>query len=82
MDPDFTVAKARYAKGMMAVSTPSNGTGFKTRAMRLACALKGRWSGRERCYIMSPSKAAKMRELFDAGRDAWAVSQTIIPLAA
>jgi len=75
-EPGFTVAPARYAgryngKPMIAVRCEPDGSGIKTRAMRLCAALNGRWSGREKAYIMSPAKAAKLHELFAAGRDGW-----------
>lgn len=70
-EPGFTIHPARYAgryngKPQVAVHCVSDGSGYKTRAMRLCSALNGRWSGRERAYIMSPAKAAKLRALFDA----------------
>lgn len=68
-DADIVTAPARYAKNMLAVRCPST-NGFKTRAARLAEHLKGRWSNREKAYIMSPTKAQKLRSLFDEGRDA------------
>jgi hypothetical protein len=78
-EPAFTVARARYAKGMMAVSCPSN-DGWKTRAARLAEHLKGRWTGREKAYILSPRKAQRLQELFDAGRDASAITGELYPV--
>lgn len=65
-DTPPTVTPARYAKGMMAVSCPSP-DGFKTRAARLAEYLKGRYTHRERAYILSPTKARKLLDLFQAG---------------
>jgi len=69
-EPGFTISRARYAKSQMAVKCESDGSGYKTRAMRLCSALNGRWSNREKAYIMSASKAAKFQELFNNGRDA------------
>jgi hypothetical protein len=74
-----TIQPARYAKGMMAVHCPSDGSGLKTRAMRLCCALKARYSNREHCYIMSPSKAAKLERLMEGGWDAGFCSIEFIP---
>lgn len=65
----YTVTPARYAHGMLAVSCPSS-NGFKTRAARLCDHLKGRYSNRERAYILSPAKVERLNALFDAGRDA------------
>lgn len=69
------VSPARYAgrwngKPQCAVRCPSDGSGMKTRAMRLAGALKARYSRREDAYIMSPTKAAKLVKLYAEGRDA------------
>ena len=66
--PQFSAA--RYAKGKIAVHCPSDGSGTKTRAMRIASAVSSRWSGREKAYIMSPAAAAKVKAAFDAGKDA------------
>jgi len=66
--PQF--AAARYAKGKVAVRCSSDGSGTKTRAMRLASALRGRWVSREKAYIMSPASAEKLRTAYESGRDA------------
>lgn len=62
--------RARYAKGMVAVRCTSNGTGNKTRAMRLCAATSARWSGREKAYIMSPAAAVKVKRAYEANKDA------------
>lgn len=62
----YSIAPARYAKGMLAVRCPSD-TGFKTRAALLACALNGRYSNRCRAYIMSPAKVARFERLYAEG---------------
>lgn len=67
--PEYTIASARYAKGMLAVSCPST-DGYKTRAARLCEHVGGRWSNRESAYIMSPAKVARFQGLHDDGRDA------------
>ena len=69
VDATFEIKKARYAKGMIAVHCESDGSGWKTRAMRLCSALNARWSNRERAYIMSPSKAKRLLDLWRADRD-------------
>lgn len=67
---DFTITPARYAKGKMAVRCPS-GNGYKTRAARLAEAIaRGRYTGRERAYIMGPKSAEKFQRLYAEGWDA------------
>jgi hypothetical protein len=75
IEPNFTASPARYAgrwngKPQIAVRCESDGSGMKTRAMRLCSALNARYSHREHAYIMSPTKAAKLRAMFDAGQDA------------
>lgn len=68
---DYTISDARYAKRMKAVRIVSSGDGWKTRADRLAETLaNGRYTHRERAYIMSPRRAAKFEELYAAGWDA------------
>lgn len=66
---DITVNPAKYAKGMMLVQAPGTG-GYKSRGGRLAEALKGKFSHRERCYIMSKTKAEKLNQLYADGWDA------------
>jgi len=63
------ISPARYAKNKMLVRAPS-ATGYKTRAARLADALKGKWTNRERGYIMSKTKAEKLKKLYTDGWDA------------
>lgn len=75
----YTIRPARYAKGQMAVHTVSDGSGFKTRAdCLIGDHLKGRYSGRERAYIVSPSKARKFEKLYAEGYDANCVSGDLI----
>lgn len=64
-----TFNQARYAKGKIAVHCPSDGSGYKTRAMRLADAHGGRWSNREKAYIMSPAAALKVKRAYEADSD-------------
>jgi hypothetical protein len=53
---------------MKAVYCPPDGTGFKTRASALAYALAGgRFSHRERSYIMSARRAAEFVKLYREG---------------
>jgi hypothetical protein len=73
-----SISVARYAKGMAAVRCPS-GDGYKTRAMCLCEALRGRYSGREGAYIMSQTKAAKLAKLYAEGWNANFVSRALIP---
>lgn len=65
----YTITPARYAKGQMLVRCPST-DGLKTRAARLiGDGLRGRYTGRESGYIVSPAKARKFERLFAAGWD-------------
>ena len=75
---DILTGKARYAKGQVAVRCPSP-NGFKSRAARLAEALKGRWSNRESAYIMAPTKEARLRKLFAEGWDASVITGELEP---
>lgn len=78
-DPAPIICKARYAKNQMAVHCPSNGTGWKTRAMRLADAIaNGRYSGREHAYIMSQPAAKRFTKLYAEGWDASFMSRDLI----
>lgn len=75
---DYTIGKARYAKGMLTVRCPSS-TGYKTRAARLiGDGLKCRFSGREGAYIASPSKVRRFETLFANGWDASSFSGELI----
>lgn len=64
------LAAARRVKGKVVMCCPSDGTGMKTRAMRLAEAHNGRYSRRSCGYIMTPSSAIKALELWRQGYDA------------
>ena len=78
MEP-FTVEPARWAKGMMAVTPHDDIQGFKGRVAYLIDHLKGRWSNRERVYIMSPSKVAKLRKLYAEGYSATIFGELVAP---
>ena len=67
---EISVGKARYAKGMMIVRVLKNEhAGFKNRADRLCCYL-GRWTHREKGYIMSPLKVERLKGYLADGIDA------------
>jgi len=73
-EPLVTVSKAKYAEGMFLVRAPSTTT-FKTRAARLAGdGLKGRYTNREKGYVMSPAKFEKFKKLYMDGWDASTVT--------
>jgi hypothetical protein len=76
----YMIAPARYARGQVLITCTPDGSGWKTRAMRLAGdGLRGRFSGREHGYIVSPSKAAKFERLYALGWDASAVTGELQP---
>lgn len=52
---------------------------MKTRAMRLCCALHGRWTNREKAYILSLNKAQRLKKLFSEGWDASIFGELITP---
>ena len=69
---DYRITLARYAKGKIAVHCVSNGSGYKTRAMRLiGDGLNCRWVGRSNAYIASPRQAARFVIMM---RDGWEAS--------
>lgn len=77
-EDDISIEPARYAKNMMLVKAPSS-TGFKSRGDRLAGALGGKWTNRERGYVMSKAKAEKLRKLYADGWDAEFFGSTLVP---
>lgn len=72
------IVDARYARDQKAVRCESI-DGFKTRAARLCEHLNGRYSGREKAYIMSPRKAERLMVLYAAGRDASCITGKLDP---
>jgi hypothetical protein len=77
-DPPPVVRPYRYARGAVAVDCPSP-DGMKTRAARLAEHVGGRWVHRAHGYVMSPRKAERLLGLFESGRDACAITGTLLP---
>lgn len=65
----FRVAKARYSKAMMVLMCTSDGTGFMTRAHRLAEHFGRRYTKRENGYIMSPQSVDRFKEAYADGQD-------------
>lgn len=51
----------------------------KTREMRVCDALRGRWSNREKAYIMAASKETKLRYYIDNGYDGARMEARLIP---
>jgi len=60
--PGFSVSSARYAKGKLAVRPNDGKDGFKGNADRVAEFYGGKFSNRDRAYIMSPSSVRAMNE--------------------
>jgi len=76
----YYVTLARYARDMYAVRIEKDGSGLKTRAMRLAhTAVRGRWSNREKAYIMSATKVRKLHRYITDGWDASPITGEIEP---
>lgn len=65
---EYTISPARYRQGAVIVKPTPSGSGWKTRAFRLAenC---GTWTHRDGGYSMSPARAALFEKLFAAGWD-------------
>lgn len=68
--PHYEISAARYAKGKCAIRCVKSGTGFKTRADYLVIALGGRYTHRERSFILSPSAARRFHLLYQEGWNA------------
>jgi DNA polymerase III sliding clamp (beta) subunit (PCNA family) len=66
--PDYSIGKARYAKGKMAIQAPST-DGYKTRGECLAQALGGRWTSRESAWIVTPRQAERFETMIREGWD-------------
>lgn len=81
-EPGYTITDARYAKGQKLVKAVPSGTGLKSRAERLiGDGLKGRYTNRERGYVVSPAKAARFEEMYAQGWDASAITGKLEPPA-
>lgn len=72
----YTSEPARYAKGKLAVRPSSSGN-FRSNASYLAEAVGGRYSNRERAYIMSPSQVRRMDAYLRQGMTANPISGEI-----
>lgn len=79
----YSISPARYAgrwngRRQVAIRCVSEDM-FKTRAMRLiGDGLNGRYSNRERAYIVSPAKARKFEQLYAEGYDASTFTHELI----
>jgi hypothetical protein len=61
-NPEVEISDSRYSNGSKIVRVKSE-TGYKTKGHDVAEELKGRWSNREKGYIMSPTKALKFQKM-------------------
>jgi len=69
-DLRYTISPARYARGMMAVRPAVDGTGWKTLAAVLISQMPGvRWTGRDRAYLCTPSRARKFEQAVQEARE-------------
>jgi hypothetical protein len=78
---NFEIVGYRYAKGKVCVRTPSDGSGWKTRAARLAEALGGRWTHRAGGYLMTSRRAEVFALKYAQGWDANGFTGELIPPA-
>jgi len=69
----------RYAQRTVVAQMASSGSGFKTRAMRLADHVGGRWVGRAGGYIMSQRQADRLLQLYAEGYDSSPILRNLIP---
>lgn len=77
--PEYTLAPSRFVKDKVAVCAPSP-EGPKTRAARLACSMSGgRYTHRERSYIMSAKAAQDFELLYGQGWDACPLTGNLKP---
>ncbi|MBZ9706090.1 hypothetical protein LB543_05070 [Mesorhizobium sp. ESP7-2] len=69
---DYAIRPAPYAKGKMIIKGKPNGTGFKTRADRLAEAkgIGGKYVHRSGGYTVSVAAAKRFAKLYADGWDA------------
>lgn len=77
--PTIHENKRRNGKPMIVARCPSDGSGYKTRAARLAEALHGRWSHRQGGYVMSRRGADRLVAYYRDGWDASYISATLQP---
>jgi hypothetical protein len=73
----WVIRPARYAKKSISVSTENSAT-FKTRVQRLAEAHGGKWSNREKAYILPAAKRDTLIQRINDGWDA-DLSKKLIP---
>jgi len=75
---DYTIVKTRLKSGHVAVRPMPDGSGYKTRAHRLAEHF-GRWVHRWKGYTMSSKRAAEFEKLYAEGWDASTIMSELRP---
>ena len=76
-DGGYTIKRPRKSIGY-AIEAPST-DGYKTRAARLLESLGGRYTGRDKAYILPYTKVARFRQLYAEGWDANVISRDLVP---
>lgn len=77
--PSYIVRPYHYAKGKQAVCPTPDGSGFKTRAARLAEGCGGRWTHRAGGYLLSAAGVARFERLYTEGYDADIFTGALVP---
>ena len=73
----YRIQAARYAKGKVLVQAPST-DGWATRASRVAEGVGGKYTNREKGFIMSPKQAERFHQMVRHGRDFNAISGKVV----
>jgi len=79
MTAAYTISDYRYAANSVSVRPTPDGSGWQTRAARLAGAMKARWCHRAGGYLMSPAKAARFERMYAEGYDGNSFTGELIP---
>lgn len=74
----YAIAPARYAKGKMVIRPVADGSGYKTRAARLASTF-GKWVNRSGGYTVSAAAARRFERLYYEGYDASVITGELQP---
>lgn len=67
MIADYIITPYSYAKNSVVVKPTKDGSGLKARADYLVEAMKGRYVGRAKGYVLPKSKVAKFEKLYAEG---------------
>lgn len=74
----YSIVPARYAKGKLVIQPTRDGSGFKTRAARLAGTF-GKWVHRSGGYTVSAAGARRFERLYSEGYDASVITGELQP---